>query len=81
MNTEYIYAPTDVALIINLILGSHGGYLETPNVINDEVALQIMFHAYGDENQKVMTLIRSVSDCDKITAKDAVTAVKAYMGK
>jgi len=83
MNNELdmLYCPNDVALIINMVIGSHGCYLETPNVVGADVAFKIMFHVFGGEYCEALVHIKEVSDCDTKTAKDAVSAVRAYMGK
>lgn len=82
MNTDnYVYAPKDVALIINLIIGSHGGYLETPNVVGVDIAFKIMFYVFGGDNYEARDLIEEVAKCDTVTANDATLAVRAYMGK
>ena len=80
MNSNMLYSPNDVATIINIIIGSHGGYIETPNVVTGDVAFKVMFHVHGEELQEAMVLIRTTADCEKRTAQDAVKAVQAYMG-
>jgi len=76
-----IYSPDAVATIINLVISSHIGAIETVDIIDFDVAWDIMFHVSAGENVEAIKAIYYRHPLINLkAAHDAVKAVKAYLG-
>ena len=78
---EMVYSAGAVATIIT----SHGGYLDTVEFVDDRLGLEVMLNVgIGEDFEAMKVLYFSQKAGHRITlktAKDAIDAVKSYMGK
>jgi len=77
----HLYSATHVAIIINLIITAHGGYIPDIAPIDDATALRIMFQVCDYQLTDALNTIKDYGKVDTKTAFAALKAVRAYLDK